>query len=104
MFTSRIETFHSLLLLKAPKTKLFLSTMEKRMYAAILEWNESHIPEAFLQTDEQDPDKKEIKIKEMRDSEANWRRNWFERVWERLIKASAPQFPDLDAASDEENL
>ena len=36
VFTSRIETLHSVMLLYAPKTKLFLTTMRARTMAAVL--------------------------------------------------------------------
>ena len=97
MFTSRIETFYSTLLTKAPKSKLFLATMQARMWAAILEWNESHISEVFLQTNEPDGERRDTKRNEPRGKEANWRRGWFERAWRRLLKAATPEFPDLDS-------
>ena len=100
MFTSRIETFHSVLLMKAPKTKLFLATMQARIWAAILEWNETHISEACLKA--RDAEQECLTSDERRDREAQWRRNWFDRVWKRILAAGvAPRFPELDDESDE---
>lgn len=54
MITSRIEIFWSALLKRSSATKLLLQTKEARVWAAVLEWNERHISDAFLQTPEKD--------------------------------------------------
>ena len=88
--------------LKVPKTKLFLATMQARIWAAVLEWNESHTSQAFLQPNEPEPDEREKHIARLRDQEANWRRGWFDRIWHRILNDAAPEFPDLDCVADEE--
>ena len=77
--------------------------MKARMWAAILEWNESHISEAFLQSEELEPEENEKNVTKMRDGEADLRRRWFLRIWDRILNAATPEFPNLDAGSDHDN-